>query len=186
MAKRLFKVKSNTTGFHWEGQGSKFGRKGKYFSSAIEAARGLHYTQIRPGLGTTYKSYTDFINDLVIEELHPDYYTKIQSFPATDAIEAYKLQTSIIGKYGYTFLCTWLKIASKPEYQGGKYLIRITDDYVEFRERLKGLGYSSRAYKKLGEWILVFDDDVAMRIKLIDGYDQFINVDTFIVDLMQE
>ena len=40
---------------------------------------------------------------------------------------------------------------------------------------MKGLGFSSRAYKKIGDWIFFSDDDFCVRVKLVGTHLQFVN-----------
>jgi hypothetical protein len=45
------------------------------------------------------------------------------------------------------------------------------------------LGYSSRHYTKQKDWIILFDDDVAMRVKLLSGYTEFVSMADIMADV---
>jgi hypothetical protein len=182
LAKRAFKVKHKETSEYWNGHGGVFSLSGKVFKSALDAAFDIDRSRIRirniNGRTPTLASL------VVIEEVNPDNTTEVlNEIPTEDAIAAMKLRVAIMTKYGYPFFCLWQKVTSTPKFEGAKYLVQVKEDYKAFRERLTELGCSSRTYKKVGDWIVLFDDDAAMRIKLLDGYEQFIHLGTFIEDL---
>jgi hypothetical protein len=187
LSNRVFKVKHKQTSEYWHGHGSVFGLQGKVFHSALDAAHDIDLARIRleSNQGHRNRVQNTLANLVIIEEVNPENHSETINFIKTeDAIAAMRLQNAIKAKYGYPFLCLWLKVTSKPEYENAKYLVKISNNYKGFRERLKELGCSSRTYKKLGDWLVIFDDDAALRIKLLDGYDQFIVLETFIEDLI--
>lgn len=168
MSSRVFKVKHKETGEYWQGYGSNFSAKGKEFNSALIAARQIDIARIRtPVPGQQLKDLVD------IEEVsHTS--EALQVIPTDEALDVMRVHDYVREKHGYSFFCLWHKVATQKKYYGAKYLVLVKKNYDEFRERLKGLGYSSRHYSKIKDWLIIYDNEVAMRIKLIDGYDQFI------------
>lgn len=173
MSSRVFKVKHKETGKYWQGYGSNFSAKGKEFISALVAARQIDIARIRTTIpGQQLK------NLVVIEELSTGQSPEvIQTIDTDEALGVMRVHDHVRDKYGYSFFCIWHKVVTLEKYKGAKYLVQVKKDFDDFRERLKGLGYSSRHYSKIKEWLIIYDDDVAMPIKLIEGYDQFIKLD---------
>jgi hypothetical protein len=178
LSSRVFKVKHKETGKYWQGYGSNFSTTGKEFSSALLAARQVDITRIRTSIpGQQLKDL------VVIEELSPTVTQPLQTIPTEEALAVMKVHDHVRLKYGYSFFCLWHKIISREKYEGAKYLVQVKTNYEDFRDRLKGLGYSSRHFAKIKDWLIIYDNDVAMRIKLIDGYDQFVVLDDILLGI---
>jgi len=169
LSSRIFKVKHKEIGTYWQGYGSNFASKGKEFPSALIAARQISMARIR-----AMPSGQQLWDIVVIEEISPESFQPLQIIPTEDALAVMYVHDFIRDKYGYSFFCLWQKVVTNKKYDGAKYLVHVKHNYEDFRERLKGLGYSSRHFAKIKDWLIIYDDEVAMRIKLIDGYDQFI------------
>lgn len=176
MSKRVFKVKHKDTGEYWQGYGSKFSKSGKEFSSALKAAREISITHIRtdvPG---------QRLQDLVvIEEVEKG--LAIQTIPTEEALSVVEVHDKVRLKYGYSFFCMWHKVVSEPRYDGAKYLVKVKEqEYEDFLECLKGLGFSSRHFSKQKDWLIIYDDDVAMRMRLLDRHELFVPLSEIVDD----
>jgi hypothetical protein len=170
LSSRVFKVKHKETGKYWQGYGSNYSTKGKEFTSALIAARQIDITRIRTSIpGQQLKDLVEIEEISTTVDANP-----IQTIPAEEALAVMQVHDHVREKYGYSFFCLWHKVATQTKYEGAKYLVKVKTDYETFRERLKGLGYSSRHFSKIKDWLVIYDNDVAMRIKLIEGYDEFI------------
>jgi hypothetical protein len=44
---------------------------------------------------------------------------------------------------------------------------------------MRDLGFSSRHYKKVGDWIFFSDDDLCMRVKLVGCHTSFVLMDPY-------
>jgi hypothetical protein len=178
---RIFKVKHKETGKYWQGYGSNFSVSGKEFRSALDAARQIDLARIRTSVPGQQ------LKDLVLIEEFEREVTKstepIQTIETDDALAVVRAYDHVHKKYGYSFCCLWRKVTTQPKFKDAKYLVKVDQDYEEFRERLKGLGYSSRHYTKQKDWIILFDDDVAMRVKLLSGYTEFVSMADIMADV---
>jgi hypothetical protein len=171
LSKRVFKVKHKNTGEYWQGYGSKFSKIGKEFSSALAAARDISITHIRTDVpGQQLKDLVIIEEVSKVKEKQP-----LQTIPTEEALAVVEVHDAVRAKYGYSFFCMWHKVVSEKRYEGAKYIVKVKDgDYEDFRESLKGLGFSSRHFSKQKDWLIIYDDDVAMRMKLLDRHEMFV------------
>lgn len=163
MRSRVYKIKNKKTQQYWTGYGNSFTEKGAEFTSWDGAAY-----EIKRQARFKY-DVNSWLNDAEIVEYEVSI-TEKGSQTAIYGVQRLSFYEALRSKYGRDFLKHYHKLCENPETKG-KYRHAIyvqSGNFVEFREALKRLGYSSRNYKKTDNWCWIESDDVMMRVKLLD------------------
>lgn len=172
MRSRVYKIKNKTTQQYWTGYGSSFNEKGTEFTSWDNAAH-----EIRRQARFKY-DISSWLNDAEIVEYEVSI-TETNSQRAIHGVQRIAFYEALQKQYGRDFVKHYHKMNDNPETKG-KYhhAIRVPHDhFVEFREALKRLGYSSRNYKKTDSWCWIEKNDVMMRVKLLDFVTHQVDLD---------
>jgi len=171
MKRRYYKVKNKTTEQYWTGYGSKFTDGGAEFTSPEQVGY-----ELRIAVRYHHKSLQNILDDLEVEEFE----VSVASSGVLDDALYYIVQSErdsvLVTRYGKSFIRNYLKL-NKDENFKPKFAIRIDPaNFSKFKETLKGMGYSSRYYKKTDNWIWTDNDDVVVNTKLIGGYEEIVNL----------
>lgn len=172
MQRRIYKIKNKQTAEYWTGYGSNFSDKGTEFTSWDAAAY-----EIRRQLSFKHASIYGWLTDAEIVE-----FEVVASETGTrnlvEAVQRSVFYDKLSKKYGKNFLRQYHKICDDPKLKGKfRHALKVSQtEFTEFREAMKGLGYSSRHYKKTDEWLWVEDDEVVLRAKLLDYVTMAINL----------
>lgn len=163
MRQKQFKIQNTATGLFWNGYSSSFSESGTTFSSYEDAGN-----RIESQLKMKHNMNDWLLNAKVIE--YEIIVQERETQTAKHCVMTYRFHEHLKKNYGHNFLRTYKKIRNdKTITEPFKYAVNIKrDSFKEFRESLKDLGFSSRHYKKVDEWIWVRDPDVVARIKLLN------------------
>jgi len=172
MSKKCYKIKRTDTNQFWSGYGSAFSIGGQTWNTSESAAYSLQQQ-----LSYRHASIKDWLHLAVIVEFEI-VTNEIGSFTAKEAILRNRLTAKLRKDYGDQFVKHYVKMqqdtTTKNKY---KHAVQVyNEDFSEFRETLKGLGYSSRHYKKTDKWLWVEDDEVVLRMKLIEGVSKMVDL----------
>lgn len=163
--KKQYKIKDTTSGLFWIGYGSGFNESGTTYASYELAGRSLANQ-----IGLRHQSLIPFLPHLSIVEYEVVIEEKT-SYVAQECMFAYRFSLKLGEKHGYRFQNAHRKMKNLEKENPEKifrYAIKINHtDFTEFRESLKGLGFSSRNYRKVDEWLFTDNPDVVARTKLL-------------------
>lgn len=175
MKSRYYKIK-NKEGEYWSGYSSHFTKSGAEYSTLEDAGSALEYQRSR----FHHKSINGWITDAEVEEFVVEV-RKSNSFNAINIAKLAVLSEQIYDAHGREFHKGFYKLLKEENKFEVKFAVRIQQDtYSELRSTLKDLGYSSRHYRKTGNWIWFSDEEIGMRIKLIDGELPFVKLEEYI------
>jgi hypothetical protein len=162
MRQKQFKIKNTATGLFWNGYSSSFSESGTVFSSYEDAGLRIDSQfKMKYDVSDWIKTAEVVEYEIIIQEK--------ETQTAKHCVMVYRFHEYLGKQYGVQFLRSYKKIKSdKSITEPYNYAVNIKNSvFPEFRESLKGLGYSSRHYKKVDEWIWVRDPEVVARIKLL-------------------
>lgn len=161
--KKLYKVRRTDTGEYWSGYSSMFSKDGEEYHSieiaanALSSQRSLLHVSIDSWIGVSEIVEYEVVRNertsssAIAEVIRYAQYAELAKQHGNDFVNGYKRMLQQPVEFDYAFQI-WYK------------------EYEEFRITLKGLGHSSRSYKKTGNWIWVNDRDVALKVKLLGSF----------------
>lgn len=173
MKSRYYKIKKNDELLFWSGHGSHFSKKGTTFNSLEDIGIALTIQITSWG---RHKEITDILTDTTVQEFEISV-NNMGSFPIENTIALSELYIEIKADNGIAFLQGFKRIVNDPTIvHNFRFATKINpDSYVEFRKSLKDLGFSSRHFKKIGNWIWYDSSDLGARIKLLSGDIEFVD-----------
>lgn len=172
MKSRYYKIKNTKTAEFWTGYSTQFSKKGAEYKSIEDAG-----AAIASQLKLKHSSIQDWLPHSEVVEFEVIIKEQL-SFTSNDAIKLSKLYVDLYREHGTDFLAGFKKMTRVPSpVPDLKYAVEIIPrEYDDFTSTLKGLGFSSRTFKKVGSWIWFGSDDLGIRIKLISGYTKFVDL----------
>lgn len=162
--KKIYKVKHNITGLFWDGYGDSFSAKGNKWNSVDAASY-----DIRKQIRYRATSVNTWINQATVLE-YKVFVEETDQVNLKEVLLRDNFHNKLSDAYGSSFIRAYHKIIKcDADRLTFKYAIQIPHaKYAEFREDLKGLGFSSRHYRKVDTWLWISSDDVMLRVKLLD------------------
>lgn len=172
MKSRYYKIKNTKTAEFWTGYSTQFSKKGAEYKSIEDAG-----AAIASQLKLKHSSIQDWLPHSEVVEFEIIIKEQL-SFSSNDAIKLSKLYVDLYREHGTDFLAGFKKMTRNPSPAPDlKYAVEIIrSEYDDFTSTLKGLGFSSRTFKKVGSWIWFGSDDLGIRIKLIGGHTKFVDL----------
>ena len=171
MRQKHFKIKNKTTGLFWNGYSNSFSENGTTFGTYDEAGSRLA-SQIKAKFDIhSWISQSEIVEyEVIIQEK--------QVHTPKHCVMQLRYHSYLEEQYGRAFFRAYRKVkADWDESDPHQYAIKIPRcDFDEFRASLKSLGFSSRHYKKVDEWIWVKNPDVVVRIKLLGASEEIIPI----------
>lgn len=166
-----YKIKKADSKEYWTGYSSVFSKNGVAYTTLEDAGAAIQAQLKNSKTGIAVWSQTAQVIAFKVE------INAVCSYQLTSTITLAKYYERLKTDYGISFVAAFKLLSGRSIESQHKYAVRIqAQKYPEFRSLLKSLGYSSRAYKKLGDWIFFSDDDVCVRVKLIGAHSKFVNV----------
>jgi hypothetical protein len=172
MKSRYYKIKNTKTAEFWTGYSTQFSKRGAEYKSIEDAG-----TAIAAQLKLKHSSIQDWLPHSEVVEFEVIIKEQL-SFASNDAIKLSTLYLALQREHGTDFLAGFKKMTRDPSpVPDLKYAVEIIrNQYDDFTSTLKGLGFSSRTFKKVGSWIWFGCDDLGIRIKLIGGHTKFVDL----------
>jgi hypothetical protein len=176
-----YKIQEKTSKHFWTGYGLTLSEtSGCQFANKAAAVRSLHhairYQQRYKAVGNNNRiSLNSYSNWEIVEYLI--IVKENSTVPAVDAVFEYAFLCSMDNRHGGGFAARYAA-ATKDQTIDIKYAVSVLKtNFIDLREDLKGLGYSSRHYKKTGNWLWISDPEVMLRMQLLPYISLAINID---------
>ena len=165
-----YKIKKSDSTEYWTGYSSVFSKNGVAYQTLEDAGAAIQAQLKNSRTGIAKWAQTAQVIAFKVET------NVVCSYQLTATIELAKHLDKLRSDYGTSFVYGFKLLCKRYSEPDFKYAVQIRpSEYKDFRETMKGLGYSSRIYKKIGDWIFFSDDDFCVRVKLVDTHSQFVN-----------
>lgn len=179
MKSRHYKIKNTKTAEFWTGYSTQFSKRGAEYKTMEDAG-----AAIAAQLKLRHSSIQDWLPFSEVVEFEVIVKQNV-AYKSADAIKLSKLYSSMFADHGSDFLNGFKKMTREPApVPDLKYAVEVfRSEYDEFASTLKGLGFSSRTFKKVGRWIWFSSDDLGIRIKLIGGHSKFVDLTEYMTEI---
>jgi hypothetical protein len=165
-----YKIKKADSHEYWTGYSSAFSKNGVSYHSLEDAGAAIAAQLKNSKTGIAVWAQTAQVIAFKVEV------NAVCSYQLTSTIELSRHYDKMRKDHGVSFIYAFKLLCKRFPKPDFKYAVQIhQSNYKEFRETMKGLGFSSRAYKKIGDWIFFSDDDFCVRVKLVDAHDKLVN-----------
>jgi hypothetical protein len=166
-----YKIKKSDSPEYWTGYSSTFSRNGVAYrtledvGTAIKAQMTNSRHGIRSWIGQAQVIAFEVVTNVIC------------SYDLTATVELAKLYDTMQNTHGKTFLRGFKQLLKRDPDNIFKYAIEVaTPDIDDFRTSMRDLGFSSRYYRKVGNWFFFNDDDLCVRVKLAARHTKFVNM----------
>jgi hypothetical protein len=160
MAKHIYKIQNTKTLLFWSGVCSSFNSQGKKFNSVHSAAYSININQYLDPAIILDCQVVKFQVELTVQEK-----TSLQY--AVQRVSFYQRLTQSYGRDFSRSLCN-LEKSGTVEF---KYAVSIPPQKISlFQKQMKDLGFSSRCYRKVDNWLWISGNDVLLSIKMLDHH----------------
>ena len=169
-----YKIKKFASSEYWTGYSSQFSKNGVAYQSLEDAGAAIQaqLKNSRNGI----KTWADDAQVIAFEVVT----NVICSYELVSTIELAKLYESMRKDHGTSFIYGFKQLLKRDKDHAFKYAAQIPlSEYAAFRTTMRDLGFSSRNYKKVGDWIFFSDDDLCMRVKLVGSHSSFVMMDPY-------
>lgn len=170
-----YKIKKSDSKEYWTGYSSQFSKNGVAYQSLEDAGAAIQVqlNNSRNGI----RDWADTAQVIAFEVIT----NAICAYDLTSTVELSRLYDSMRKDNGTSFIYGFKQILKRDRDHAFKYAAQIpVGDYASFRATMRHLGFSSRHYKKVGDWIFFTDDDLCMRVKLVGCHTKFVLMDPYL------